>query len=424
MRHLALVLVALCCSGIAAHSEIITPKDTMAPVVTVTVSCSVADLRITELRNIPDPPTMPPGKNDQVESGVAGVQFNPAKPNTNARLILVTSQGFPSSPSYKVFEARVEALDARRPAEAWVLVRDFMNNQTETHVVIAASNISIAPTAATFGEVVVGRSASQLITVRNDGGEDATLTDITVTGSRDYTITSGNTVPVLLTPGATHDVQVRFAPSSETSDLATDRVRGTLVITTGCGEISSTLDGVGVVPRLEVQDWDAGRIDVGVRTCAPQGLLVINTGTAAVTITSLDNVSGGFEFTSATAFPLTVNPGGSASLREICFLSAKEETVTIDVTVRSDATEGDTISRWTATTVTTTSVDEDADGLAGTYTVTLFDLLGNTIDEWTCEATSALSAVHRPQSTVHRLVLARIITPSGQVLTRAMLRNE
>jgi hypothetical protein len=424
MRHLALVLVALCCSGIAAHSEIITPKDTMAPVVTVTVSCSVADLRITELRNIPDPPTVPPGKNDQVESGVAGVQFNPAKPNTNARLILVTSQGFPSSPSYKVFEARVEALDPNRPAEAWVLVRDFMNNQTETHVVIAASSISIAPTAATFGEVIVGRSTSQMITVRNEGGEDATLSAITLTGSPDYTIVSGGTVPVTLSPGASHEMQVRFAPRRETSDPATDHERGTLVVTTGCGQISATLDGVGVVPRLEVQDWEAGRIDVGVRTCAPQGLLVINTGTAAVTITSLENVSGGFSYTQATTLPLTVGPGGSASLRDICFESTKEETVTIDVTVRSDATEGDTISRWTATTVTTTSVDDDALELAGTYTVTLFDLLGNVVDQWSCDARSMNDAVNRQPQTVNRFLLARVLTPTGQVTTRALMRSE
>jgi hypothetical protein len=63
--------------------------------------------------------------------------------------------------------------------------------------------------------VKVGTSTTQIVTISNIGNAGLTISGISLApGSNGFTITSAPTVPFVLSPGATADVVVTFAPSA------------------------------------------------------------------------------------------------------------------------------------------------------------------------------------------------------------------
>ncbi|MDZ4746527.1 MAG: IgGFc-binding protein [bacterium] len=104
--------------------------DTMPPVLVVDNVCGDYNVVANELRNIPNPPTTPPLRTDQVESGISQIFFDPAQPDSNFRLVLVTDTILRSVPTYKTFRFRVEIIDKTKDAFARVLVLDDGYNTT------------------------------------------------------------------------------------------------------------------------------------------------------------------------------------------------------------------------------------------------------------------------------------------------------
>jgi hypothetical protein len=75
---------------------------------------------------------------------------------------------------------------------------------------ISAGALSANPSALSFGDVPLGRTASQNVRLTNTGAGTVTITQLDVTGSG-FT-GSGLAVPVTLAPGESRSVAVAFAP--------------------------------------------------------------------------------------------------------------------------------------------------------------------------------------------------------------------
>jgi hypothetical protein len=138
--------------------------------------------------------------------------------------------------------------------------------------------IAVAPGDVDFGEVQVGQSAEQLVTVSNFGTTELTLFDIYIEGGADFSQT--NDCPAILMPSEACQVAVTFTPTrdavlSDTLTVASDDPDQPAV--------SASLTGTGVtlLPDLTVTDISTPRTITGGRL-ATLGVTIANQGSADV----------------------------------------------------------------------------------------------------------------------------------------------
>jgi hypothetical protein len=158
-----------------------------------------------------------------------------------------------------------------------------------THVVAlmgtgAAPGVSLSPATLTFGSVIVGANSQLTANVNLDASADAPLQVTAVTVSGDYTVV--NNCTALVSPGTACGVSVTFSP------VATGVRTGTAVITytvgTGSGQLILALAGNGSAPGVSLQPPSvAFGSQVTGTTSGQQSVVVSNTGTSALTISSV-----------------------------------------------------------------------------------------------------------------------------------------
>jgi hypothetical protein len=169
--------------------------------------------------------------------------------------------------------------------------------------------ISVAPKSLTFANQLVGTSsATQPITITN-GGTAATTIGVAVSGD----FTQANTCPVspaTLATGANCTVNVSFKPT------ATGMRNGAITVThkLAGSPLRVALSGTGVAPVVTLggNSIGFGNQSVGT-TSSVQMVSLTNTGTAALTITSI-SITG----TNAGDFAQTNTCGGSVAAGANC----------------------------------------------------------------------------------------------------------
>ncbi len=77
---------------------------------------------------------------------------------------------------------------------------------------VAAGQLVQSPTAISFGTVTVGRASSQVLTIKNSGGENVTVTSVSTSGAG--LGLNGISTPLTLAPGQTSTFTVTFDPVS------------------------------------------------------------------------------------------------------------------------------------------------------------------------------------------------------------------
>ena len=80
----------------------------------------------------------------------------------------------------------------------------------------------MAPTSYDFGNVIVGSSATTLVTISNTGGLDLTVTGIGLEtgGSSAIAVTQSPAVPAVIHPNSTVDIQLTYTPTTTLGDQA------------------------------------------------------------------------------------------------------------------------------------------------------------------------------------------------------------
>ena len=175
----------------------------------------------------------------------------------------------------------------RLGAGTWFVTIDSYNNQFKIRPAVTSSSVSPAEGTLNYGQVNVNASATQTITITNDG-EVAYTPSVNVTGAytTDYT-------PAELAPGESVTVTVTFTPTTDGA------ANGTMTVTAGNDTYNYTLTGTGHTPVVHgYVDQDDQNINFGeknIGTTTTHRVRIYNDGEEAFTPTlDLSDLTGPF----------------------------------------------------------------------------------------------------------------------------------
>jgi Cep192 domain 4/Abnormal spindle-like microcephaly-assoc'd, ASPM-SPD-2-Hydin len=177
----------------------------------------------------------------------------------------------------------------------------------------AADALVISPGSISFGSVTVGHAVTANISLTNQGSTAVAISALSVSG-KPFSATSQTTLPVTLAAGASLVLNVQFDPTS------TGTATGQLTVTSNSLDtptVAAALSGTGTASvstaELTINATTISFGSVTVNTSSTQFLTLTSSGTAPVTASSAVVTGTGFSISGLT-FPLTLNPGQSATL--------------------------------------------------------------------------------------------------------------
>jgi Abnormal spindle-like microcephaly-assoc'd, ASPM-SPD-2-Hydin/Cep192 domain 4/HYDIN/CFA65/VesB-like, Ig-like domain len=171
---------------------------------------------------------------------------------------------------------------------------------------VAAGNLTASPTSINFGNVVIGSSASQTVTLKNTGGANVTVTAASISGTG-FSF-NGLTLPLTLTPNQTSGFNVKFTPASA------GVVNGTMSLTvTGSANVGIPLTGDGLTPAtLTANPTSLTFTNIVVGKSSTQTETIKNTGGTSAQITGVAATGTGFSVSGIT-LPVSLGAGQSVS---------------------------------------------------------------------------------------------------------------
>lgn len=335
----------------------LTLNDTMPPVITrTTLDCGTFEFEATELRNIPDPPRPVRVDSDQIETGIAGVDTVPGQGSNNYRLTRITDQIFPRTPAYKRFKYRWTVVDRDMPARCVYYVKDWYGNMTIDSCKYVPQIVSGTPREIAFGRTRPGLAVTRELVLTNTSPKEVTITRAYLRKGLDFSITSGAiTSPVAVPSQGIYGLTIKYNATRE-SVLDED----TLVVETSCLLLNIPISAASLVPKIEIEDYDAGYNAPGELTCKSGGLRITNNGTDTLVIskfTGLANSSFSVSTSALTDLPYRLPPGSSYQLRDVCYRRNDMGNDSIRVEFTSNAEGPKPYSIWKGTTLIST-VDE------------------------------------------------------------------
>lgn len=163
-----------------------------------------------------------------------------------------------------------------------------------------------APPSLGFGNVAVGSSSNQTITLNNSGSAAVNVTQANFSNSSFSA--PGLTLPMSVAAGETATVQIQFAPKSAGT------ASGSLSVTSDASNspVSVSLTGAGTQGQLAASPGTIAFGNVAVNGSTSQTVTLSNPGSASVTISRATASGAGFSLSGLNG-PTTVNAGGSIS---------------------------------------------------------------------------------------------------------------
>jgi hypothetical protein len=218
---------------------------------------------------------------------------------------------------------------------ALTISSDDPNTPTATVALAGtATNQSIGkliatPAALNFNNVQVGSTASAVTTLKNVGTGNVTLSQINLSGSGFST--SGIATPVLVVPGESLTLTVKYSPAT------TKATSGDISLVSAQGGITSvSVSGTVLQSALTLSPASINFGSAVTGVANTQTVQVSNPGTVAVTITAA-NISGAGFSASGLALPLTLSAGKTAAFN-VQFDPKSAGAATGSLSVVSDAT--------------------------------------------------------------------------------------
>jgi hypothetical protein len=199
--------------------------------------------------------------------------------------------------------------------------------------VAAQSQLSLSQSSISFGNVAVGSKSTSSLVLNNTGTTNLTVSMLTVTGT-DFTV-SGITTPATITAGQSAQATVTFAPAtagSATGGLSitsSDPVTPSVMVPlSGTGSSTATGQLTSSPASLSFGTMATG-------TSISKQIVLTNTGTAAVSISSVSTLGTGLT-TSGVATPATLNPSQSMTV-DASFAPAAAGSITGSIKIVSNA---------------------------------------------------------------------------------------
>ena len=178
------------------------------------------------------------------------------------------------------------------------------SSSTGVNFGIAQGQLTPAPTSIPFGNVAVGSTGAQSLTVQNTGTASATISQINVSGSA-FSLT-GVTLPVMLSAGQGVTYTAQFSPSSGSSFSGSVSVVSNAINT----PLTIGLTGTGVAQlTISPTSLSFGSLLEGNSTSLPATL---GAQGGNVTVSSATVTGSSYSLTGLT-FPLTITAGQTAS---------------------------------------------------------------------------------------------------------------
>src|ERR1700728_1248261 len=167
-----------------------------------------------------------------------------------------------------------------------------------------AGVLSPSSTTVAFGNVNVGSTGTQSVTVTNSGTAAVNIASAQISGAG-FTVMGGNpsaSVPV----GQIVTVQLQFAPTSRGA------ASGTLTVTSDASNspVSGSLSGTGMQPALTISPASLNFSNVVVGQISTQTVTLTNSGNAGLTM-NLATLSGTGFGMSGLSLPATIAPGAN-----------------------------------------------------------------------------------------------------------------
>jgi hypothetical protein len=217
---------------------------------------------------------------------------------------------------------------------------------------------SVSPTSLTFASQAVGAtSAAQTLTLSNTGNAALSITSVAVTGTNASDFAQTNTCGSSVAAGANCTISVTFTPAATGTFTAavtlTDNAAGSPQTVSLSGTVGS------VAANISPSSLTFGDESVDM-TSSPQTVTVDNTGSAALSITSIAFTGADpADFTAVDTCSPSVAAGGTCTIA-ISFMPAASGAVTAALTITDSATGSpqsvaltgtgthDVILNWTA----------------------------------------------------------------------------
>jgi hypothetical protein len=191
--------------------------------------------------------------------------------------------------------------------------------------------ISVTPASVSFGNVTVGVTNTQSLTIQNPGTANLSVTQASLAGTG-FTL-SGLALPLSVSPGGSSAFTVGFTPTSASS------VTGSLTLASNAptSPLVVALAGTGVATVLQLTasptSLSFGSLTTG--TSATQTVTVTNTGNASVSVSQISASGVGFTVSGFTG-AVTLAAGQSLSLT-VTFAPTTTGSLSGSVTVTSNA---------------------------------------------------------------------------------------
>jgi hypothetical protein len=212
----------------------------------------------------------------------------------------------------------------------------LISNAPNSPTVISVSGaggqpqLSISSSNLSFGNVFVGSSTSQTVTLANSGTAALTISQVNVIGAGFGT--GGFATPLTLNVGQSTALTITFAPTAPGAVSGNVSVVSNAVNPPG----AITVSGTGAQPQLTVTTptpVDLGNVNVGGSNT--KTVTIQNSGNTSVTITQASASGSGFTLTALTV-PLTLAASQSTSFT-VQFAPAAAGSVVGSVTILSNA---------------------------------------------------------------------------------------
>ncbi len=315
--------------------------DTLEPVLEIEGECGDYVVRATELRN---------GKEGddprQIDQGVSDIQLLDGSFNY---ILKLPDDFVPFPPVYDMqFELVVDSI--WKSAKAIFAVTDRAGNVAIDSVFYYPDSLELDPDEVAFGDVRLNTPHTLTAELKNISESSITVTKIELKYGDFYTLLSGGAPPELvLGPEETHNIEVEYLPKEESlapDDLDIDSI----LVETECLIFNWPVTGRGIIPKIRVEDFHAGAVQVNTTKCKDYGLRIRNIGSAPMDVYGIDEVDDppfSVDLQVTSIFPFTISPGGEKYLEDVCFTPLTTGFFSDDnIVIRSNAGEGDSISLW------------------------------------------------------------------------------
>ncbi len=317
--------------------------DTLPPEIYVTENCGVFTIRTTELRN---------GKPDddprQIDQGVNDISLLDGSENFEIKFI----SEFKTYPPLYDYTFIVQVIDKKKPGIAYLQIIDRAGNVALDTLSFYPDSVEITPSPIIFGNTRLFTTKYVDVQVKNASDTAKKITSLYLQKGSVFSIVSGAVPPEIELPvQAIQPVRISYNPVSESTN-PTMMDFDTLVVTTECDTFKVPLSGRGIIPKILVEDWDAGQLPIYNKICKNQqtgtGLKIQNPGSDTLIITQIEGVMLPFSLSTPFTPPLdiVIPPKGTVYLETPCFEPQAIGSYSIDVVFHSNAMGIDSISNW------------------------------------------------------------------------------